>query len=182
MNFWEQLTTTQIAGNEIWKVLALFISIFIAFVAGRISRYFLFRTANHLNDTLAIAFRAIGRSVGPILFVAGLQTGLLFLTLPETVAGVANTLVSVLFVLALAYVGYCFVDVVDHWLTTFADKTDSKLDDMLYPVVRKSLRVTIVLLALVQIATILSDEPITSLIAGLGVGGLALALAAQDTL
>ena len=182
MNFWEQLTTTQIAGNEIWRVLALFISIFIAFVAGRISRYFLFRTTKHINKTLAIAFRAIGRSVGPVLFVTGLQIGLLFLTLPETVAGVANTLLSVLFVVALAYVGYCFVDVVDRWLTTFSARTESKLDDMLFPVVRKSLRVTIVLLASIQVATILSDEPITSLLAGLGVGGLALALAAQDTL
>ena len=182
MNFWEQLTTTQIAGNEIWRVLALFISLLIAFAAGRISRYFLFRAADHLNNILGIAFRAIGRSVGPVLIVAGLQIGLLFLTLHEAVADIANTLVSVLFVLGFAYLGYCFVDVVDRWLTTFAAKTESTLDDMLFPVVRKSLRITIVLLSFVQIATILSDEPITSLLAGLGVGGLALALAAQDTL
>ncbi|MDA2935352.1 mechanosensitive ion channel family protein [Acidobacteria bacterium AH-259-D05] len=186
MNIWEQLTTTQIAGYEIWRILVLFISILIAFVAGRITRYFLFRAADHLDERyppfMAIAFRAIGRSVGPVLFVGGLQIGLFFLILHETVAGAANTVVSILFVLALAYVGYCFVDVVDHWLMTFAAKTKSKLDDMLFPVVRKSLRITIILLAFVQIATIVSDEPITSILAGLGVGGLALALAAQDTL
>jgi len=52
---------------------------------------------------------------------------------------------------------------------------------MLVPMVRKSLRVTVVILVLVQIAQILSEKPITSIIAGLGIGGLALALAAQDT-
>jgi MscS family membrane protein len=186
INIWDQLTTIQPAGNEIWRILVLFLAIFIAFVAGKITRYFLSRAADHLDGryppVLAVALRATGRSIGPLLFVAGLEVGLLFLTLPEAVTGIADTLVSILFVLALAYVGYCLVDVVGYWLTTLAAKTESKLDDMLSPVVRKSLRVTIALLAFVQAATILSDKPITSLLAGLGVGGLALALAAQDTL
>ncbi len=186
MNFWEQLTETSIAGFEIWRLLALFMAILIAFVTGRISRYFLRRAADHLDEqyppVLAVALRAIERSIGPVLFVAGLRVGLFFLLLPEMVAGLTDTLVSILFVLALAYVVYCFVDVVDHWLTAFSQKTESKLDDMLSPVVRKSLRVTIAILAFVQVATILSDKPITSILAGLGVGGLALALAAQDTI
>ena len=53
---------------------------------------------------------------------------------------------------------------------------------MLTPMVTTSLRGTIVVLVLVQIATILSDKPATSIIAGLGVGGLAVGLAAQDTI
>ena len=61
-------------------------------------------------------------------------------------------------------------------------KTESKLDDMMAPLVKKSLRITVVILVLVQIAQILSDKPITSIIAGLGIGGLAIALAAQDSI
>jgi MscS family membrane protein len=186
MNFWELLTETSIAGIEIWRILALFIAILIAFVAGRITRYFLRRAADHLDEryspVLAVALRAIERSIGPVLFVAGLRVGLFFLLLPATFTGLVDTLISILFVLATTYVVYCLVDVVDHWLRTFSQKTESKLDDMLSPVVRKSLRVTIVILAFVQVATILSDKPITSVLAGLGVGGLALALAAQDTI
>ena len=140
MNIWEQLTETSIAGIEVWRILALFIAILIAFVAGRITRYFLRRAADHLDKryppVLAVALRAIERSLGSVLFVAGLRVGLFFLLLPETVANLADTLVSILFVLALAYVVYCFVDVVDHWLSEFSKKTESKLDDMLAPVVR----------------------------------------------
>ena len=186
MNFWEQLTETAIAGIDIWRILALFMAILIAFVAGQVTRYFLRRAAAHLDERkpsiLAVGLRAIERSIGPVLLVVGLRVGFFFLILPETIAGLAHTLMSILFVLALSYVVYCFVDVVDHWLTAFSQKTESKLDDMLAPVVRKSLRVTIVILAFVQVATILSDKPLTSIIAGLGVGGLALALAAQDTI
>ena len=47
---------------------------------------------------------------------------------------------------------------------------------MLVPVVRKSLRVTVVLFAVVSIAQSLSDKPVSALIAGLGLGGLAFAL------
>lgn len=186
MNYWEQLTETSIAGIEIWRILALFIAILIAFIAGRITRYFLRRAADHLDGgyppVLAVVLRAIERSIGPVLFVAGLRVGLFFLLLPEAVEGLARALLSILFILASSYVIYCLVDVVDHWLSSFSKETESKLDDMLSPVVRKSLRVTIVILALVQVATILSDKPITSILAGLGVGGLALALAAQDTI
>ncbi len=59
------------------------------------------------------------------------------------------------------------------------EQTESKLDDMLRPMVRTSLRATIIILALVQVATILSDKPMTSVIAGLGVGGLAIGLAGE---
>ncbi len=93
MNFWEQLTETSIAGIEVWRFLSLFMAIFIAFVAGRITRYFIRRTADHLDKryppVLAVALRSIERSLGPVLFVAGLRVGLFFLSLPETVAGLA---------------------------------------------------------------------------------------------
>ena len=67
-------------------------------------------------------------------------------------------------------------------VNSFAATTPSKLDDMLAPMIRTSLRVTVVILVLVQVATILSDKPVTSIIAGLGAGGLAIGLAAQDTI
>ncbi len=63
-----------------------------------------------------------------------------------------------------------------------AEKTVSKLDDMMVAVVAKTLRLTVIVLAVVQIAQILSGEEVTSIIAGLGIGGLAVALAAQDSI
>ena len=79
MNFWEQLTETSIAGIEAWRILALFMTILIAFVAGRMTRFFLRRAADHLDEryppVLAVALRAIERSIGPALFVLGLRVG-----------------------------------------------------------------------------------------------------------
>jgi len=87
-----------------------------------------------------------------------------------------------LLTVSVALLVYYLVDVPDRWLRTQTSKTETKFDDMLVPIVRKSLRVTVALFAVVSIAQILSDKPVSALIAGLGLGGLAFALAAQDTI
>ena len=89
---------------------------------------------------------------------------------------------EVLLVVGLGLLFYHLVEVPSSWLARQTEKTESKFDDMLVPVVRKSLRVTVVLFAIVSVAQSLSDKPISALIAGLGLGGLAFALAAQDTI
>ena len=89
---------------------------------------------------------------------------------------------EVLLVVAVGLLAYYLVEVPSTWLARQTEKTESKFDDMLVPIVRKSLRVTVVLFSVVSIAQSLSDKPISALIAGLGLGGLAFALAAQDTI
>ena len=77
---------------------------------------------------------------------------------------------------------YSLINVIDHLLINLTKKTSTTLDDMVAPMVRKTLRVVVVVLVFVQIAQVLSDKPITSILAGLGVGGLAVALAAQEAI
>ena len=89
---------------------------------------------------------------------------------------------EVLMTISIALFAYYLVEVPSSWLHSQTEKTESKFDDMLVPIVQKSLRVTVVLFALVSIAQSLSDKPISALLAGLGLGGLAFALAAQDTI
>ncbi len=183
---WRQwLTQTTIAGNPVWRVGALLVSIFLAFVAGNIARGALLsgarRAAGKGKSAVAAVLRAGGMAANFLAFAIGLQVGLGFLLLPEHLQGMAGTVTGVAYVVAVSWLLYCAVDVVDAWLGGLAARTTSKMDDMLVPLVRKSLRVTIVILMLLQVATMLSDKPLTSLLAGLGVGGLAIALAAQDT-
>jgi MscS family membrane protein len=60
------------------------------------------------------------------------------------------------------------------------DKTESEFDDQLIPVVRKGLRAIIWIVGIIVGLDNIGFD-ITAMIAGLGVGGLALALAAQDS-
>ncbi len=173
-------------GLEVWRILALFLCIFGAWIMGRVGKWVMRSIAASLERRQrhygAVTLQALSRSLVPLLLVLGLQLGLQFLVLNEIVRSVAATIVSILFALAAAYAIWRLVDVIDIWLNDVATRTPSKLDDMLAPIVCSSIRVTIVVLALVQIATIVSNKPPSAIIAGLGVGGLAIGLAAQDTI
>ena len=186
MTFYQWLTETRIADNELWRIVLFFLSLLTVLIASWIARYFMFSSAARMEKRdsriMAATLRAFGSSLGFLAFTIGLKLGVDFLVLNDKVLDIAETAIGVLFVVSIAWLAFRLVDVVDCWLMQMAGRTKSKLDDMLVPLVRKSLRITIVFLALLQIATSLSDKPVTSLLAGLGVGGLAVALAAQDTI
>ncbi|MBU0678323.1 MAG: mechanosensitive ion channel family protein [Verrucomicrobia bacterium] len=185
-NLLTTLQTTGVGANEWWRILTLFGSILAGLAVGQTVKYFLSAAAKRLDSErkpiVASTCRAIGRSSLLVGFGIGLRQGVKVLVLGEGVAGLADDVTQIVVCAAVGFVVYCLVDVVNVWLTRLASRTASKLDDMLVPMVRKSLKVTVVVLVLVQIAQALSDKPITSIIAGLGVGGIAIALAAQDTL
>jgi MscS family membrane protein len=186
MNIREWLMNTQIADIEVWRVTMFFITILAILLAGKIAKIFFHRAAQKFleknREMISAAMGAAAASVGLFSFTFGFDLGIQFLSISQKVSGIADSAIKVLYIVSVAWAAYRMVDVVDKGLLKFTTRTSSKMDDMLAPLVRKSLRVTIVVLALIQIATSLSDKPVTSLLAGLGVGGLAVALAAQDTL
>ncbi|VGO18413.1 mechanosensitive ion channel family protein [Pontiella sulfatireligans] len=134
------------------------------------------------KEIIQAAFKAFARPVPFLFFTLGLFPGLGTLQVGEGIARILADCLSVLLTVAVTFFIYSMVDVLDFAISHYTKKTRTKMDDMMAPMVRKSLRVVIIVLALVQVAQILSDKPITSILAGLGVGGLAVALAAQETI
>ena len=184
--WWSLGTQITMGGNDLWRFGVLFVIILAALAIGKIAHRLIIAGAGRWESkqrpVMAMFLRAIAKSVGFIGMAIGLKLGRDVLILTAPVADLAGTVTDILIVAAIFWTLYCLVDVVGFWMTRTASRTPSKLDDMLVPIVRTSLRVVIVILALLQIGTILSDKPLTSLLAGLGVGSLALALAAQDSL
>ena len=80
----------------------------------------------------------------------------------------------------LTWVFFRLIDVVTRVLDRAADRTDTKLDDQLVPLIRKATKVLLAVIITVMVLQNLDIE-VTSLIASLGIGGLVLALAAKDT-
>ncbi len=87
----------------------------------------------------------------------------------------------VLMVFAAADVAYRLVDVLTARMAERAAKTESKLDDQLVPLARKSLKTLVVVAGGLFILQNLHVN-VGSLLAGLGIGGLAVAFAAKETL
>ena len=175
----------EIMGNSVWRILTLFGIILLSLLLGKIAKMFLVRVAERFEKAnrsfTATTFNAVSKGVVFLLASAGISLGLATLELEGWIEAASDTLSAILLSVGIGYFLYWLVDIPTTWFSRMAGKTQTRLDDMLVPVIRKSLRVTVVILVLVQVAQILSDKPITSIIAGLGIGGLALALAAQDT-
>lgn len=73
------------------------------------------------------------------------------------------------------------IDAVSDSMTDMAEGTETQLDDQLVPIMRKAAKVLIVALGVVFFMQAMG-YPVSGIVAGLGIGGLAVALAAQDTL
>jgi MscS family membrane protein len=78
-------------------------------------------------------------------------------------------------------VAYRLVDILGVYMMKLADKTESTLDDQLVPMVRKALKIFVIIIGVLAILMNLNIN-IVPLLTGLSIGGLAFALAAQDTL
>jgi MscS family membrane protein len=130
----------------------------------------------------ATTIDAFSKSSGFLFASIGITAGLALLEFNPKIEHASHVCSVILLTVAIGYFLYWLAEIPAEWFNRFAAHSENTLDNMISPVIRKSLRVTIVILVLVQIAQILSDKPITSIIAGLGIGGLAIALAAQDSL
>jgi MscS family membrane protein len=170
---------------EHWQWLALLALVIVGVIADRVVNLVLSGVARRIflrflpkgdPDAVPPAVRPLG------LFVMGLiwWGALYWLGLPERVLTVLLVAVKFLTTAAGVWAAYSFADILCLVLADRAARTTSRYDDLLVPLVRKSLKIFIVAFGLVFIADNLNVD-ITSLLAGLGIGGLAFALAAQDT-
>jgi len=66
------------------------------------------------------------------------------------------------------------------YIVPLAEKTETDLDDQLLPIARKSVKISIWMLAIV-VALNNAGYDVAALLAGMGIGGLALAMASRDT-
>lgn len=176
---------TPVLGNELWRVLCLFGGILGGLGGGRAARHYFEKTGAFLAERgsriRAALFGSLAKASVPALFAAGLAIGLDTLVLGDRLGGWVASGLDVLGILAVGYVLYSLVEVADVWLQGWAARSSSKLNDMLVPMAGKSLRVTLGVLVVAQVAQALSDKPVSSILAGLGIGSLAVALAAKDT-
>ncbi len=119
------------------------------------------------------------RPVGLMLMALVWWLGILLLGLPEPILLVLLVTVKLLASLAAVWTAWRLVDVISALLAEKAELTDSRVDDVLVPMVRRTLKIFIAVGGIIFIADNLNID-VTGLLAGLGLGGLAFALAAKD--
>jgi len=93
----------------------------------------------------------------------------------------ATNLIISIFIVDAAWLLFSLADTLAAYLERFAQRPNARLDTQLVPFIRKSLKVIIVIIAGVQIVQQMGGD-IKALLTGLGIGGLAFALAARESI
>jgi len=116
------------------------------------------------------------------LFIAGFYYAGFILTFTERGGQIYNRIIEILIVLNIIWLIIRFVDaVIEHYLKPLVGKSESTLDDQVLPFARTFVKVLVIVIGAIFLISRLGYD-VTSLVAGLGIGGLAFALAAQPLL
>ena len=122
----------------------------------------------------------LGRSLWALAVAITLLLGFPALDFPQVAEDIVEQLASLLGAAALVMLGFRGVDIFTDVLARRAELTDSRFDDQLVPLANTGLKIVTLIIGMLFILGNLGVN-VTSLVAGLGLGGLAVALAAQDT-
>lgn len=102
------------------------------------------------------------------------------LGLPETMESILRVCSQLILAIAIIRLLYMMVEAGGRKLSVYVQKTPNTLDDQLVPFATKSLKILIIVLGVLIMLQNFGVN-VTSLLAGLGIGGLAIAFAAQET-
>lgn len=172
--------------NNAEQWLTLLGALFLGLVVGKIAQYFLSRLGQRLIDRKWEArghlFADLANPASLALFTVGLTLGLSQLVMSPALIDFCLKTEKLLLSIAIFWYLYNLVSVIEVALTRLTAKTESTLDDMLVPLLRKTLRIFLFIIATLFILDSIFEVNIGAWLAGLGIAGLAVSLAAQDSL
>jgi small-conductance mechanosensitive channel len=171
----------------LWQYIASLIYIFLAFYISKLLDHWLrgclkrwaARTRVRFDDIMIELLRG---PIKIIVFVILLHLGLRIFSWPEWFADFLSKALKIIVAVSITYMALRFIDLLTgYWRQRAIAGADLSFAEQLLPIIRNTLKVfTIVVTALLTLQNL--GLNITSLITSLGITGLALALAAQDTL
>jgi MscS family membrane protein len=178
-------TEQKVFGVFIWQLVLLLLASLVGaalyLVVTRLVAWQAHRVLSALKFNGADAINQASAPLGVLTFVGVMALVTPSLGLP---AGFSFALLFAWRVVAAAAAILFFyraVDVITAEMVRRAAETPSKMDDHIAPLVRRVLKIVVVVLGLVAVLQAF-DVNVASLVAGLGIGGLAVALAAKDTI
>lgn len=187
LNILPKLGTTKYLGLHLWQYLGILILVTLGFLIHLIFtvvlRKILFALL-HKYGKIDLANQFLNPAVKPfsLVIIAWLASILIpVLQLPAFLATNLILLVHALVPFFATFFFYRLVDILGHYLKKMADRSENTLDDQLVPLVTKVLHVFVIIVGFVAILRGFKFD-IWPILTGLSIGGLAFALAAQDTL
>jgi len=185
--FIDALLFQPLFGNTLEQIIFFAASILLTIAAGKII-FDLFKTGakkifagtkNKFDDLL---FEAVGKRIFLILFTIGAIIGTGFLSFGAEATLLVNSIVWSVLTVTIASVMIKLVDsFLEKYLLPMTAMKGAKIDNQMIPTISTAIKIIIVIIAIAVILHFFGYD-VTAILAGLGIGGLAIAFAAQATI
>ena len=181
------ISQARFLGLQTWQWIGMVIVALLFFIVYRLMallfRWIIYRILA-LYGKVGIALRYILPVSRPLGFFVGLYALKFFiplLLLPVKFNAFLLKTLGILIPFYGVFIAYRLVDFFAFILQRAASRTESTLDDQIIPVLRTLAKIIVVAIGILLALSNLGYD-VTALLAGISIGGIALALAAQDTL
>ncbi|MEE2786069.1 MAG: mechanosensitive ion channel family protein [Myxococcota bacterium] len=174
-------------GNTVGDVVMFIFAIIIAFIAAKLAQIAITgkvkrwaeTSETNLDDMLLDTFE---KPIYWIVIAGGIGVSLGILEMPKGMEKLSSHVVTFVVLFFVAWSASNLVSSFRRlYLDPFAEKTESKLDDQIIPIVEKAAKIAIWIFAMLVAFDNIGFD-VYSLLTGLGIGGLAFAMAAKETL
>ena len=183
----QHLKSTKIIGIQLYSYLYSFLIILISLIASRLFsnyvvnklHFFAERTKSDIDDLL---INIVKKPLTLLIIIIGILMANQALLYPENLEWVRKFISEFVKIAITADIAWFFfraVDALAVYIEKITLKTKTPLDDQMAGLIKKSLKVLVVVSAFLVIIQNLGYS-ISGLVAGLGIGGLAIALAAKE--
>lgn len=186
LNKMPEFMFSKFLGLELWKLIGILFYLILGALLylifkGILNKYVL-SILSKINKSV-IFTKPVAKASGPasvLIVLILIENFLPYLQLPINLSKFIATLIKILYPIFATIIVYRITDIISHIFEKVADKTETTTDDQLVPLVRKAIKVVVVVIGSFYIVDSTGID-YTPLLAGASIGGLALALAAQDT-
>ena len=173
---------------EIWKYLGLLILILLSIVLFYVLKKIIFYVLQKIQYILIkktsvninLALKKLTRPIVLLFLIGFIKVFIPSLLLPLNVNTFLFLVLNIMVTVFWIYVFLKLVQVVMSIYADYAQSTHGKLDDQLVPILNNFLTGIVIFIGFLKLLTLFGIEPVT-VIAGASIGGLAVALASQDT-
>ncbi|MFK5891400.1 MAG: mechanosensitive ion channel family protein [Flavobacteriaceae bacterium] len=175
-------------GIELWQIVGFLILLIISVFLFHLFKRVIFAVLKSIETVLVkntseevtAAIKKLSRPITLILVFWFIEKGLPILEFPININSFLFLGLDIARTVFWIYVFLKLVQVVMQIYADIASRTASKLDDQLVPILNNLLRGLVIIIGIFNVLKLFGVDT-TTLIAGMSIGGLAVALASQDT-
>jgi len=182
-----KLGTQKVFGLHLWQNIGILMLIIFCVLIHKIFSYLIKKIIIEVllhqgyNEVVNKLVSPVARPISILIIYPILILLVPVLQLPLTINHYIMIILKATWPIFATVVFYKVVDIFGLYLFKLAERTESTLDDQLVPIIRKTLKIFVIIVGGLAILNNLNID-IIPFLTGLSIGGLAFALAAQDTI